>query len=240
MRRATFPVYATISGNLGVLRKSYSDIFSVTLLIGTPITLGLGLVAEPLVTVMLGEKWGNAIPLLQILSLYALLGMTSVSNGPVYLALARPYYLTCTKVAATLLIVPTMIFGIQHAGIVGAAWALTGVTALLVIVDLAIVMRLLRLPIGQLISGSWRPLVAAGFMAFAVTEVQSLWPAPTIMNDWTWMLVISITVGATVYPATVLLLWWFTGCKNGAEKNILTLSRKGANKIRAFRHLRGT
>ncbi len=231
VRRAVFPAYASLSSDLGVLGRNYADVFGAVALIGTPVALGIGLVAEPMVTVMLGAKWTGVIPVLQVLCIYGFVGVLGVGSGPVYLALARPYYLTWTMAGGLALMIPAMYFGVRHFGLVGAACALTGGAALVVLADFTIVLRLLRLPVRHLLTRVWRPLTAAALMAAAVIEVQLAWPDPKATVDSIGLLVASVLTGAVVYPAVVLALWGLTGRGDGAERQILILLGKAAAKV---------
>ena len=54
MRRALFPGYSKIASDLGRLQYIFIDISALVFLIGTPLTIGIGLIADPLVKIALG------------------------------------------------------------------------------------------------------------------------------------------------------------------------------------------
>ena len=75
-----------------VLQFIFIDVSALVFLIGTPLTMGIGLVADPLVKIALGPKWLEAIPLIKILSIKEFLQLISSMLGPIYLATGRPRY----------------------------------------------------------------------------------------------------------------------------------------------------
>lgn len=226
LRRALFPAYSKLSSDLVALKENFVDIFAIVMLVGTPIALGIGLVAEPMVYALLGSNWLEAIPLLQILSIHGFLSIIGAGSGPVYLAMARPYYLAWFTGAGCVLLIPLMIIGTTNWGAVGAAWALTATTALVITADFIMVLRLLKMSVARLFTRAWRPVIAALAMAAVVIEVQLQWPAPESSAEWLALLCVGVLAGALVYTSSIVFLWWITGCKEGAEQHLLTLFRK--------------
>jgi len=221
MRRALFPAYATVSREPARLSAAFVDVFAFVMLIGTPLALGIGLVAGPLIHVMLGPQWLDTIPLIQVLSLYGLLNLVSAGSGPIFLATGRPQYMMYVQGSTTFIMIPLLILGTLHYGAVGAATAVTITTAIAVLIDFQLVIRLLHLPVRVLLRASWRPMLAGAGMTPAVLAPQLFWPEPQSLAGWGGLLALGVLTGALLYPALVLLLWCLAGRPEAAERHVL-------------------
>jgi len=67
IQKVTFPITAEIQDNSDDLRRAYSKIFSMTMIILFPMILGLASIAKPMIITLLGEKWHSSIIYLQLL-----------------------------------------------------------------------------------------------------------------------------------------------------------------------------
>ena len=226
LRRAVFPGFAQVSHNPESLRKTFYDVLSLVILLSTPVAVGIGLVAAPLVHVALGEQWLEAIPLIRVLTIYGFLSILETGTSPVYLATARPHFVTWLMGGNVLILIPALIFGVHYAGLLGVAWALTLAAALTAVVDLVVVVRLLKLRVPRIIGVVWRPLVATALMGFAVVELQAYWPNPESVVHWGAILLAAIALGAVVYPFVVAVLWFASGQPDGAERHVLVAIRQ--------------
>lgn len=69
IQRVTFPVLSRIQNENEQLRKHYMSVIRMSAFIVFPLMLGLVVIAQPLIIWTLTEKWSEAIPLLQVISL---------------------------------------------------------------------------------------------------------------------------------------------------------------------------
>lgn len=67
LQRVTFPVLSTIQDEDIRLKTNYSRFLRVSAFIVFPLMIGLAAVADPLIRVILTDKWAESIPLLRIL-----------------------------------------------------------------------------------------------------------------------------------------------------------------------------
>lgn len=70
-----FPSFANSSGDLGLLKQKLRNAVKMISFAVLPITVGIAVVAEPMVRVLLSEKWIGSIPYIQLLCLSAAIGM---------------------------------------------------------------------------------------------------------------------------------------------------------------------
>lgn len=67
VQRVSYPVLSSIQDEQDRLKRAYRKVIKVTMLITFPCMLGLAAIAEPLILVLIGEKWEPCIYYLQIL-----------------------------------------------------------------------------------------------------------------------------------------------------------------------------
>jgi lipopolysaccharide exporter len=220
LRRAIFPGYAKLSDQGESLRQGFIAVLALVMLIGTPVAVGIGGVADPIVRVMLGEQWIGSVPLIQVLSICGFLGLISSGSSPIFLAIGRPQLQLWVLLMGTAVMIPALVIGTAYAGALGAAWAVTLAAAVQAVTDFVLIIRLLRIPIRQVFAAAYRPAVAAAVMISAVLELQASWPTPTTTLDWAMVLAASVGVGALFYSAALIVLWAVAGFPDGGERHI--------------------
>jgi hypothetical protein len=89
-------------------------------LVSAPLTLGIGLVADPLVRIALGAQWLGAIPLIQVLCVGEFLRLITAAASPIYIATGRPHYTMVLFAGSAIVMVPLLIFATERAGVLGA------------------------------------------------------------------------------------------------------------------------
>lgn len=73
VQRVSFPVLSTIQDDKVKLKEAYRHIIKTTMLVTFVLMLGLAACAKSLILVLIGEKWIECVPLLQIASTYGML-----------------------------------------------------------------------------------------------------------------------------------------------------------------------
>ena len=161
VRRASLPAYAKVSCDLQTLRSVFVRDFATILFFGVPIAAGIGGLADPLVRVLLGERWLAAVPLMQILAIYGAFQVGPANTGPVYLALGKPQLITVSTALSVAVTLPAVLFGAWFYGAYGAAWGATGGSAVQFLVNLVFIKNLLQLSLLSLASraGARSPLL---------------------------------------------------------------------------------
>ncbi len=119
--KVTFPVFVNFINDKARLRRAFFRLFLSTLVIVTPFAFALFFLSEPVIRVTLGTKWLAAIPVLRILSLFALARAVTNLFYPLFLAFKKQNYITySTLVSMVVLLV--LIFPLTNQyGISGAA-----------------------------------------------------------------------------------------------------------------------
>jgi O-antigen/teichoic acid export membrane protein len=73
LQKVTYPILSKTNDDLERLKLGYRKIIQVTSFFIFPALMGLGLVAEPLIQVTVGERWMQTVPMLQLLCISGML-----------------------------------------------------------------------------------------------------------------------------------------------------------------------
>ncbi len=123
VNKVIFPVYSKIEGDRDRLRKAFvktTSIVSVaTLLLGVLIFT----FPETIVTVVLGQQWLNAVPVLKILSIYGVLRGVLSPSSAVFLAIERQEYVTIMTLTRFGVLLITIIPFVLMFGVLGAVYS---------------------------------------------------------------------------------------------------------------------
>lgn len=116
------PAYSKIAQDRERLARAYLKSFQMVAVVTVPMAMGIFVVAPEAVIVLIGEKWREAIPVLQVFAFMTLVRPLSGSTSPLFLSLERPQYnLRTALVQAASLAV--LIFLFLDWGIPGVAFA---------------------------------------------------------------------------------------------------------------------
>ncbi|SNR74773.1 polysaccharide transporter, PST family/lipopolysaccharide exporter [Lutibacter agarilyticus] len=120
--KVTFPVMSKISEDTKKLREVYLKTVSYLTLVNTPIYLLIALFAQPIVVLMFGEVWVEAIPIVQILAIGFLLKSIGNPAGSLLLSKGKANIAFYWNLI-TFLLYPTFILYGSKYGINGIAFS---------------------------------------------------------------------------------------------------------------------
>jgi len=123
------PVMAKAQGDVALLKRVYLQTMRMTASVNFPIYIALGVFAPEIVHFLLGQKWHDAIPLLQIFSIWALLRSTGNPVGSLLMARGRADLSFKWNMVWLLIMPPTIWVGSQF-GVSGMAFAMTALGVL--------------------------------------------------------------------------------------------------------------
>lgn len=213
-----FPIYVKMRENDHSLGRGFLMTLRYVSMVTVPLGLGLALVARPFVLAFLTDKWIEAVPVIQAISIYAMFLSLAYNAGSLYKATGRPATLTWLAAARLVLLAPALYFAVTRFETIQAVGlAHVAVAFLAGLLNLVVAARITGLSFGEVI-GSLRPSALAGLgLALAVLGVNaasaSLLPA--------WQLAFSTLGGAAAYLA--LLLWQQPDLAFNARRAILSM-----------------
>ncbi|GAB4466189.1 MAG: lipopolysaccharide biosynthesis protein [Burkholderiaceae bacterium] len=225
VNRVLFPGLARLADDLAQFRRTFLDVIAVTTLFAVPAAVGVAAVAQPLVLVLLGPKWLEAVPVIRILALAgAVLAMTSC-NGSAYLALGQPRFITLVAGARLVVLVPLAFALTAYFGLVGAAYAELATALAGLLVSLPVVLRRLHIRARDYAAIIWRPALASAVMAYAVLSLLDRMIEASSSLQALPVLAAAVATGVAVHFATIGCLWFAAGRPPGAEQLLVARAR---------------
>lgn len=232
INRAMFPGYARLASDLVQFRKVCSEATGVILLVVLPVSFGVAIMAQPIVRVLLGERWVDAVPVIQILAFAGAVSAVTSNNMAAYLALGRPRLTTVILLArlGLFLTAVTLLPTTRGATLVAAAELLAALGSMLI--SLPILFRALDQRPGDYLANAWRPLMASVTAAALVHALNGIFSRDGSVASALAELAVGLPAGALAYVATLWLLWRLSGRPDTSEALV---GRRVAQLLRSYR-----
>lgn len=199
MTAVLFPAFSSIQDQKEALRKGFLTVVRYVEILVVPICFGMFIAADPIIKIFFGQQWLDAIPILRILSIYALIISIGFHVGDVYKAIGRPDILLKISIPTFIIRIILLWFGAQYS-LVGVAIGHLVAGIIEITIRLAIALTILKVTISELIK-ELRAFIGGGvllvlaYVALILTEDYSSLP----------QLIIVILAGAIGYLTTI----WF-------------------------------
>jgi O-antigen/teichoic acid export membrane protein len=161
------PAYSKLQSDIPALRHAYLRTLGLVMFAVLPASLGLVLVAQPLVRVVYGEKWLLAAVPLQLLAMFGLFRSLAAFTGYLFEGIGQP------KVAFTMagvrlaVLLPLIVPATLYYGLPGAAITVTAGMAAQWIVGLRYLDRRLDIGFRKILRTMWQPVWTAALMGLA-------------------------------------------------------------------------
>lgn len=221
--QALFPGFSRMQDDNSRLRKAYLTAQGAIGLVALPAGFGLGVLADPVVRLALGERWLMAIPLVEVLAFtYAIQTMTTGAR-PLAMALGDTRALFVRDMVGLVLRVAFVTAGLALAGLTGMLWGRAIVTVIGLFISFALVRKVLGLSIGAQVWLHRRTLIAVGAMAGAVSAGDKALMAHGA--GALERLALLVPAGGLAFCTALATLWMLEGRKAGAETEVFTLAR---------------
>jgi lipopolysaccharide exporter len=237
IRRALLPGLAALAHDPVAMRRAFLDGLSMIVMLTLPVTVGIALVADPLVRLAMGPKWVEAIPVMQVLAVAGIARVCSANSDAHLLALNRPHEITVLACFGAVVGVLSMLWATSIWGLIGAAWATSATAACQLLLNYAIIWRATGIPPTAVGAVVWRSIAACLAMSGAVLALLDRWPRTDAPFALWWELCCACIVGALSYVVTHLVLWRLSGAPPSAERHALRVASRLAAR---FGSRRGT
>ncbi|RMH71852.1 MAG: hypothetical protein D6675_05715 [Gemmatimonadetes bacterium] len=122
--KVMFPAYAQLQNDRLALLRSYLKVVLWVSILAFPLSWGLMVFGHSFLTVFYGDKWLEAVPVLQVLAFYGLFRSFGMTTGSIYMAIGKPHWLLRISILQLMvmfiLIYPLIIsYGITGVAIAG-------------------------------------------------------------------------------------------------------------------------
>ncbi len=158
--KVLFPAFSRLRGEGGQLRDMYLPALGYLSLLTLPASIGLVMLAEPLVLTLFGDQWVGSVPILKAIAVYTGFRALGTYAGDLLKATGRPGVLALIAVGRAAVLVPALIVAGTHSAL-AVAWTLTAETILSTGVSLTVAGHLLRVSWGEILRALKPSLVAS-------------------------------------------------------------------------------
>jgi len=119
--RATLPGLSALERDPAAMRRTFFGALAMIVMLALPLGVGIALTADPLVRVVMGRNWVDAIPVLQILAIVGVARVFTANSDAQFLALDRPQLTTVLACFGAIVGIASMLWAASIWGLVGAA-----------------------------------------------------------------------------------------------------------------------
>jgi PST family polysaccharide transporter len=211
MAGVAFPAFANIQQDPDNLRRGFLGSIRLVAWFAVPICLGLIIAASPIILVVFGDQWVDAIPILRILALYALVVSIGYHVGDVYKAIGRPD-ISLNMTFLTLILIGLSLLVGSRFGLAGIAWSYVVSIFIEKAISLIIATRFIKTSLTEIFA-QLIPSIKSGTAMAAVTL--SVLYLTTNLTPFA-QLALLVLSGTASY---IGILWWVE------RENILQLAR---------------
>lgn len=222
INRVALPGYSKMRRDNGELQRGFLDVIGLITLVGLPAGMGVAATADLVVPVLLGDKWLEAIPIIQYLAIAGALTTLMTNTGAVMLAQGRPAVPAILQAMRVALLLPGIYFGALMGDVVGVAIAFLIVTCLALTVNIGVALYSLSLSLLKYFQVVYRPAASSAAMYFALKAyiLQSLTEA---IPSQIAAAIAAIVIGATVFILAEVGLWALAKRPAGAEARAIQI-----------------
>lgn len=121
--QVTFPVYTNIAGDTKRLKRAFTRITLVILLLVLPIGLILYFYAREIVLLVLGQNWLQVVPVLKLLALFGVVRSFVISVNPLFNSAKKQEYLTYITATGLAVMLATIVPMVSKYKILGAGYS---------------------------------------------------------------------------------------------------------------------
>ena len=203
VNKLAFPVMAGLQDNPDAIRQALLRAIRLVTCATFPLCIGIMILGEDLVRIVLTDKWIAAVPVLQVLSLYALIRSVVVLFSPVLKARYRHRFLLGYALVLLGIMPPAFLVGAWWSGAVGVAVAWVAAYPVVMVWMAREAFREINLSWSTFGKQLHSPMLATLAMTVSMLAVQwvvSSWGADLAI----WRLLLSSLVGALVYAGSLI------------------------------------
>lgn len=224
--RMVYPGLSTVSDDPARLRNAYHKAQEMIMGFMVPLGVGVALVAPEAITVFVGEKWLDAVPVLQALAPVLALSSLTFNVQAIIMVDGQTKTMFMRNLAVAVVQVPLIILGLQYYGFAGAIAARVAATIFHTYLSLKIAARMVNANWWHALFVGWRSFAAAGVMILTVLAVGSLLGPQDGFMDVLFQGAIKVSLGGLAYAISHAIMWHIAGRPEGFEQQILKLIAK--------------
>ncbi len=210
---------------------AYLKATNAIMVVAAPILLVIIILAEPILRIVVGEKWAFAAPILQWLCIVSLIGLPTTIMPPLVMVLDKTRYVALRMFAEFAVRAPVTVFGVMMFGLDGALGARVVAAIVAYVVCLVITQRLIGASIAAQLYAFIRPLAASLPMVGFLLWVQPLLIAMPLGIELVIGVGLCSGAALSIFWLCSLLLWEAVGRPDGLEAIVLRKIMPWRNRV---------
>jgi len=217
---ALFPAFAKLSGDPPRLASAYQSVQALVTAIALPIGFGVALVADPLIRLLMGDKWAASILVVQVLA--AVFALTTLGGlaQPLAMATGATRLLFVRDLQGFALRLPIIIGAMYLWGLPGIIYARAATGTIGITFGMNVVKKVTGLQVIKQLSVNVRSLCSVALMSAAVWGGSGLHYGVGQIG-LIFDVAVRVAIGVIAYPLAHLSLWLLAGRPSGPETEIL-------------------
>lgn len=212
INRVLFPVLSHMQDDLGRMRLSYLKAVGGVNTVTLPAGVGLALIANDAVMVLLGDKWIEAIPYLQIFAIYGAARFVYSGVPSILTALGKVKMLSALLWAEAILFIILALIGVVAYGPMGVALSRLMTVVVIGAATIHLLNQIVAISFRAFWFSLWRPATSTLFMAIGLSIFSFYADYQPLIS-----LILHIIVGFLIYGLSLILLWRKSGKPDGVE-----------------------
>ena len=235
LTRALYPGFSMIADDPVKLRHNALKVCSIIGAVVLPLGIGWALIAEEFITLVLGEKWLQIVPIIETMS--PVVGMVAIGAIADAIAMSQMRTRLLFYRAAAIFVIRTclFLFGLMQFGLMGAVYFLVLSMLIYLSMQLSILKLLLGIPFYLPLVKVWRSLISVVCMALAIHSVDGLFAVPGDYWGIATSLFTKVVIGVLTYSVVHASLWFIAGKPDGIERELLSMCSKVVDYLRTPR-----
>lgn len=222
INRALLPGFAKMAGDRNAISKAFTNAAGMVALLAIPAGAGIFAVAPYLVPVVLGPKWLEGVPVMEVLSLNSAILVFHGTIVTALVATGNPPAVTRTNAVFVAIMLIGMFLLTGPLGSLGAAYAVLAACVLSTPIYVFQLGKYAFVSAGDLFRVVLRPLVASVLMIAAVRSALPAYVLGMPAAKAGFMLACGVALGGAAYAASMLALWMLMGRPDGSEWQVLS------------------
>jgi PST family polysaccharide transporter len=225
--RPLLAAFTVVRNDQARLIRSYQTVSSAIVAIGLPLLVGECLLAEPVIRLIMGQKWLGVAPMLQLLSLSLIPSLFTHPSIPLMMSFGETKMFFRRSILELGVKAPIVIVGGMTVGFAGIALARLVSEIAAGLFSVFAVRRLVGIPVIEQLLAPWRSVIAVLVMAAQVVLcVRYIDPGsgePAGAFQSAVYLVMIAALGVATYSAAMLGLWLLSGRPAGLEMKVVNM-----------------
>ena len=167
LAKVMFPSLAMIQDNKQLVKSAYLRVVRLVCLTTFPISIGVFVMAEPIILGLYGQQWVGSVEILRVLSLLGISQSVLALNGSIYQSQGATMLQFKWGLLFKLIIISAIVAGLPY-GVMGIAIAYTAASLCITIPNLLVLGRVIPIRLRDVFASCYLPLLFSTIMGLVV------------------------------------------------------------------------